>query len=50
MTYGEAVTADESRAGDYIPQGLAEGGRLLRQVRRDAVLTRYGSDRDPIPA
>lgn len=40
MTYGEAVTAAESSAGRYIPQGLAEGGRVLRPVKRDAVLTR----------
>jgi predicted homoserine dehydrogenase-like protein len=40
MTYGEAVTTEECRQGRYIPQGLAEGGRVLRKIPKDAVLTR----------
>ena len=39
MTYGEAVNADEMRAGRYLPEGLVEGCRLVRDVAKDAVLT-----------
>jgi predicted homoserine dehydrogenase-like protein len=39
MTYGEAVTAAERSARRYLPEGLVEGCRLLRDVSRDAVLT-----------
>jgi predicted homoserine dehydrogenase-like protein len=38
-TYGEAVNADEMCARQYLPEGLVEGCRLLRDVRRDEVLT-----------
>jgi predicted homoserine dehydrogenase-like protein len=38
-TYGEAVNTDEMRAGRYLPEGLAEGCTLLRDVAQDAVLT-----------
>jgi len=38
-TYGEAVNTDEMRTGRYLPEGLAEGCTLLRDVPQDAVLT-----------
>jgi predicted homoserine dehydrogenase-like protein len=39
MTYGEAVNADDMRAGRYLPEGLVEGCRLTRDVAKDAALT-----------
>lgn len=39
MTYGEAVNADEMSEGRYLPEGLVEGCRLLRDVARDSVVT-----------
>jgi len=39
MTYGEAVNADEMRAGRYLPEGLVEGCRLIRDVAKDRVVT-----------
>jgi predicted homoserine dehydrogenase-like protein len=39
MTYGEAVSAEERRSGRYLPEGLVEGCRLLRDVARDGVMT-----------
>ena len=39
MTYGEATNADEMSAGRYLPEGLVEGCRLLRDVAQDAVVT-----------
>jgi predicted homoserine dehydrogenase-like protein len=39
MTYGEAVNAGEMRNGRYLPEGLVEGCRLSRDLRRDAVIT-----------
>jgi predicted homoserine dehydrogenase-like protein len=39
MTYGEAVNADEMSAGRYLPEGLVEGCRLVRDVAKDQVLT-----------
>jgi predicted homoserine dehydrogenase-like protein len=39
MHYGEAVSAEERRQGRYLPQGLAQGCRLLRDVPRDGVIT-----------
>ncbi len=39
MTYGEAVNADEMCSGRYLPEGLVEGCRLLRDVPQDSVLT-----------
>jgi len=39
MTYGEASNADEMSAGRYLPEGLVEGCRLLRDVAQDAVVT-----------
>jgi predicted homoserine dehydrogenase-like protein len=39
MTYGEAVNTDEMSARQYLPEGLVEGCRLLRNVAKDEVLT-----------
>jgi len=39
MTYGEAANADEMSKGQYLPEGLVEGCRLLRAVAKDQVLT-----------
>ncbi len=39
MTYGEAVNTTEMRDNDYLPEGLVEGCRLVRDIPRDAVLT-----------
>ncbi len=39
MTYGEAVNASEMSDGRYLPEGLVEGCRLVRSVRKDEVLT-----------
>ena len=39
MSYGEAVSVAERRHGRYLPHGLVEGCRLLRDVARDAVVT-----------
>ena len=39
MSYGEAVSAAERREGRYLPQGLVEGCRLVRDIPRDAVIT-----------
>ena len=38
-TYGEAVNTDEMRTARYLPEGLAEGCTLIRDVPMDAVLT-----------
>lgn len=39
MTYGEAVNSDEMSSSRYLPEGLVEGCRLVRDVRKDRVLT-----------
>jgi predicted homoserine dehydrogenase-like protein len=39
MTYGECVTAAEMRERRYLPEGLVEGCKLLRDIPKDAVLT-----------
>lgn len=39
MTYGEAVNVDEMSRGQYLPEGLVQGCRLLRDVPKDQVLT-----------
>jgi predicted homoserine dehydrogenase-like protein len=39
MTYGEAVNVEEMSSSQYLPEGLVEGCRLLRDVAKDAVLT-----------
>ena len=38
-SYGQAETYDASRAEQLLPMGLAEGCKLLRDVRKDQVLT-----------
>jgi predicted homoserine dehydrogenase-like protein len=39
LTYGEAVNVDEMSRGQYLPEGLVQGCRLLRDVPKDQVLT-----------
>jgi predicted homoserine dehydrogenase-like protein len=39
MTYGEAVNVEEMSGGRYLPEGLVEGCKLLRDVSKDAVVT-----------
>lgn len=39
MTYGEAANADEMSQGRYLPEGLVEGCKLVRDVKKDSVLT-----------
>lgn len=39
MTYGEGANVDEMSANQYLPEGLVEGCRLLRDVPKDQVLT-----------
>jgi predicted homoserine dehydrogenase-like protein len=39
MTYGEAVNTEEMRRQQYLPEGLVEGCRLKRNIKKDAVLT-----------
>jgi predicted homoserine dehydrogenase-like protein len=39
MTYGEASNVVEMRANRYLPEGLVEGCRLLRDIARDAAIT-----------
>ena len=39
MTYGEAVNADEMSGNRYLPEGLVEGCKLKRDVKKDAVIT-----------
>jgi len=38
-SYGQAETYDVSRAEQLLPMGLAEGCKLLRDVKKDQVLT-----------
>jgi predicted homoserine dehydrogenase-like protein len=39
MTYGEAVNADEMCSRRYLPEGLVEGCKLIRDVPKDSVIT-----------
>ena len=39
MTYGEAVNVDEMSKGRYLPEGLVEGCKLKRAIKKDAVIT-----------
>jgi predicted homoserine dehydrogenase-like protein len=39
MTYGEAANTEEMSARRYLPEGLVEGCRLLRDVSQDEVVT-----------
>jgi predicted homoserine dehydrogenase-like protein len=34
MTYGEAVNVHEMSAARYLPEGLVDGCRLLRNIRQ----------------
>jgi predicted homoserine dehydrogenase-like protein len=38
MTYGEAVNSDEMREERYLPEGLVEGCKLLRDIPKDGVI------------
>jgi len=39
MTYGEAVNSPEMKRERYLPEGLVEGCKLVRDVAKDSVLT-----------
>jgi predicted homoserine dehydrogenase-like protein len=39
MTYGEAVNVEEMSQQQYLPEGLVEGCKLKRDVKKDAVLS-----------
>src|SRR5215813_3416457 len=39
MTYGEAVNSPEMRDERYLPEGLVEGCKLVRDIPKDSVLT-----------
>jgi predicted homoserine dehydrogenase-like protein len=39
MTYGEGVNADEMCKNRYLPEGLVEGCKLKRAIKKDAVIT-----------
>jgi predicted homoserine dehydrogenase-like protein len=39
MTYGEAVNASEMSRQRYLPEGLVEGCRMTREIKKDAVIT-----------
>ena len=39
MTYGEAVNVDEMSENRYLPEGLVEGCKLRKDIRKDAVIT-----------
>jgi predicted homoserine dehydrogenase-like protein len=39
MTYGQCVSAAEMRERRYLPEGLVEGCRVLRDLPRDTVIT-----------
>jgi predicted homoserine dehydrogenase-like protein len=39
MTYGEAVNADEMCSKRYLPEGLVEGCRLKRAIKKDTVIS-----------
>jgi len=39
MTYGEAANVEEMSGGRYLPQGLVEGCKLLRDIAKDSVIT-----------
>jgi len=39
MTYGEATNVDEMSSGRYLPEGLVEGCRMIRDVPKNQVLT-----------
>ena len=39
MTYGEAVNVDEMSANRYLPEGLVQGCRLIRDIPKDDVIS-----------
>jgi predicted homoserine dehydrogenase-like protein len=39
MTYGEATNVEEMSSGQYLPEGLVAGCRMVRDVAKDAVIT-----------
>jgi predicted homoserine dehydrogenase-like protein len=39
MTYGEAVNAEEMCEKRYLPEGLVEGCKLKRAIKKDSVIT-----------
>jgi predicted homoserine dehydrogenase-like protein len=39
MTYGEAVNAEEMCAKRYLPEGLVEGCKLNRAIKKDSVIS-----------
>jgi predicted homoserine dehydrogenase-like protein len=39
MTYGEAVNSDEMSQKRYLPEGLVEGCKLSKDVKKDVVIT-----------
>ena len=39
MTYGEAVNTDEMSRNRYLPEGLVEGCKMKRDVKKDDVIT-----------
>jgi predicted homoserine dehydrogenase-like protein len=39
MTYGQAVSSAEMRSGSYLPEGIVEGCRALRDIPKDSVVT-----------
>jgi predicted homoserine dehydrogenase-like protein len=39
MTYGEAVNAEEMCTKRYLPEGLVEGCKLNREVKKDSVIS-----------
>jgi len=47
MTYGEAVNTEEMRTSRYLPEGLVEGCRLRRDIKKDSVLTYSDVDLPP---
>ena len=39
MTYGEACNTEEMSSGRYLPEGIVEGCKLLRDIPKDSVVT-----------
>lgn len=39
MTYGEAVNVEEMSSGRYLPEGLVDGCRLLKDIGKDSIIT-----------
>jgi len=47
MTYGEAVNSEEMNKMQYLPEGLIEGCKLRRPIKKDTVLTYADVDLPP---